>query len=188
MAVLPRDDMSLDGIVTFVNNVPNTRQNRVAMDLQELHRRTGISSRRLRYCVDHKLVPELHIDLTPGEAGRPRRFHDDVGFGIVCAAVLLDIGLPHERIRWLLAGLLEIKVGKKGPRKPALVTILEQPVGARACLSDEGMIRIEVPEYDYDSGWIVPGSQAKRDNRHKPRGYVVLDLGRIRDQVFFGGS
>lgn len=161
------------------------------MDLQELHDRTGINLRRLRYCVDHKLVPDLHIDLTPGEAGRPRRFAEDVGFGIVCAAVLLDIGLPHERIRWLLRSLLEIKLSGKGPPKPTLVAVLERPAPAQAYISDDGRVRIVVAEYGYDSGWIVPGAggvQAKPDKHYEPRGYVALNLGRIRDQVFFGGS
>ena len=32
------------------------------MDLQTLHKRTGIGKRKLRSCVDHHLVPELNID------------------------------------------------------------------------------------------------------------------------------
>src|SRR5262245_52839072 len=80
------------------------RGEEAAVDLQTLHERTGIGKRKLRYCLDHKLIPELSIELADDEAGRPRRFADDVGFGIVCAARLLDLGLPHETIRLFLAG------------------------------------------------------------------------------------
>jgi hypothetical protein len=154
------------------------------MDLQELHRRTGIKMRKLRYCVDHDLVPGLQIDLTPGEAGRPRRFAEDVGFGIVCAACLLDLRLRHDTIRACLSGLIEIPIRGKGLKKSVLVAVLERPFPAQAQFSADGKVRIIVEEAGYDSGWIIPSRPSRPVKDYEPRAFVTLDLGRIRDQVF----
>lgn len=65
------------------------------MDLQELAQRTALPLRKLRYVVDHDLVPELHYKLAHDEAGRPRRFASDVGFAIACVTSLLEGGLQR---------------------------------------------------------------------------------------------
>ena len=156
------------------------------MDLQQLHERTGIDRRKLRYCLDHDLVPELYIEGTPNEAGRPRRFAEDVGFALVCAAELLGLGLPHDRIRGFLRGLLSIKLRGKGPEKLALGAVLERPCPATAHLGDGVNVRIVVEEYDYDSGWVVPGNPAKLDKSYQPAVIVTLDVGQIRERVFSG--
>ena len=158
------------------------------MDLQELHRRTGIKVRKLRYCVDHDLVPGLPIDLTPGKAGRPRSFAEDAGFGIVCAACLLDLHLRHDTIRIFLGGLPKILIPGKGPPKSLFVSILEGCFPAKAQLSNDGKLRIIVEEVvgdtPYDSKWVNPDYPSKRVADCEPRAFVTLDLGMIRDQVF----
>jgi hypothetical protein len=152
------------------------------VDLHTLHVRTGIDKRRLRYCVDHRLVPELEIELAEDEAGRPRRFADDVGFGIVCAARLLEIGLPHDVIRFFLRGLLNITLGGKGPRKRALVAILEYKWRALAELAEGKYVRITVDELDYDSKWRV-AETGEIQNDYTPTVTVKVDLGKILDQI-----
>jgi hypothetical protein len=154
------------------------------MNLQELHERTGIELRKLRYCLDHDLIPGLHVKSTPDEVGQPRKFADDVGFGIVCAAELLKLGLPHETIRGFLAGMLSIKLGGKGPKKPVLVAVLERPTPAMAYLGDALNVRIVVKEYSYDSGWFTPGNRARLAPDYEPIVIVTLDIGRIRDLVY----
>ena len=154
------------------------------MDLQELHRRTGINVRKLRYCIDHELVPGLSIDLAPGKAGRPRSFAEDVGFGIVCAACLLELHLRHDTIRAFLGGLLNIPIRGKGPPKSVFVSVLERGFPAQALLSDDGKIRIVVGEANYDTGWILPDHPTQPVEGFEPRAYVTLDFGKIRDQVF----
>ncbi|MCC7418711.1 MAG: hypothetical protein IT428_00380 [Planctomycetaceae bacterium] len=69
------------------------------MDISQLHAATGISRRKLRYVLDHRLVPGLDIEIVPDEVGRPRKFAVDVGLAIVSAATLLELGLSHEMIR-----------------------------------------------------------------------------------------
>jgi hypothetical protein len=156
-----------------------------ALDLQTLHQRTGLSKRKLRYCIDHKLVPELAVDLAPNEVGRPRRFGEDIGFGIVCAALLLDLGLPHEQVRSLLKGLLDITMGKGREQQPALITVLTRPVAAVAEYGDGLYVRLKVPDCDYDSQWRTLDSHQSRPPQHyEPKLTVTLNLGRIRDEVY----
>ena len=69
------------------------------MDITELADITGIERRRIRYVLDHELVPRLHLSFVEDAAGRPRQFYPDVGFVIVCAARLLVFGLAHQQIR-----------------------------------------------------------------------------------------
>ncbi len=157
------------------------------MDLQELHERTGIELRKLRYCLDHNLIPDLYINLTTNEVGRPRKFAADVGFGIICAAELLRLGLPHDTIRGFLDGLLKIRLGGRGEKKPALLAVLDRSTPATAHLGDGSYVRIVVDEFDYDSGWVAAGNAKGPGRGYKPRVAVVLDIGQIRDLVFAGG-
>jgi hypothetical protein len=154
------------------------------MDLQELHERTEIDLRKLRYCLDHSLVPGLYIELTPREAGRPRKFAPDVGFGIVCAAKLLDLGLPHEVIRKFLQGMLGIVIQGTSTPKRALLAVLERREPAIAQLADGERVRIVAGDPEHNSGWIPPIRSAKRALEYKPVVMVTLDIGQIRDQVF----
>ncbi|MCA9114029.1 MAG: hypothetical protein KDA79_03020 [Planctomycetaceae bacterium] len=154
------------------------------VNLQELHERTGISKRKLRYCLDHQLVPGLNIEIASGEVGRPRSFHEDVGFGLVCAARLQELGLPHETIRRFLGGLVQLQLGEHGVGKPALAAVLERGWPARAHLGDSVNVRLVVDDAGYDSKWFAPGNPAPLSAEYRPTVEVVLDLGVIRDEVF----
>lgn len=153
------------------------------MDLQQLHDKSGITKRKLRYCLDHQLVPGLDILIAPDEVGRPRKFADDVGFGIVCAAKLLELGLPHEVIRQFLNGLLHVTLSGRGPEKSALMAILNKSTRAFAHLGDSLNIRLAAEDLGFDSGWFIPGNPAKISADYRPALEVVLDLGQIRDMV-----
>lgn len=148
-----------------------------------LSQRTGIPVRRLRYCLDHNLVPGLNIEISANEAGRPRKFHEDVGFGIACAAILIEAGFGRSTARNFLKGLLEIR----SPRgELALVAVLTTPVAAQAELGDGVNVRLICPKLGHDSRWFCPGNPAPLDPSYSPRTYIGLDLGQIRDIVFKG--
>ena len=57
-----------------------------AMGVQALAEKTGIPVRRLRHGLDQDLVAGFKIEIADDLAGRPRKFHEDVGFVIACAA------------------------------------------------------------------------------------------------------
>lgn len=150
------------------------------MDLNQLHERTGISRRKLRYCLDHNLVPGVqHVT---DEVGRPRKFHDDVGFGILCAAKLLEQGLPHESIRFFLRSLMAISFPKY-PNASVLSAICEHQHPARAHLGDGANVRLVVEEPAWDSKWFAPGNPAQLAPEYEPMVIVTLNLGRIYKKV-----
>lgn len=152
------------------------------MDLTELSGKTAIDRRKLRYVVDHGLVPKLRIEIVGDEVGRPRHFAPDVGLAIVCAAKLLDLGLPHATIRLFLRGLLESRF-RKTDIQPALVWVLQRNSPAFATLADGQWVRLTVGSENLP--W-VPASTLPPRNGFSPITTVILDIGQIRDQVFAG--
>ena len=155
------------------------------MDLRTLSQRTGIPVRRLRYCLDHGLVPGLSIEISANEAGRPRKFHEDVGFGIACAATLVEAGFGRNTIREFLTGLLEIHLeSTNGESKLALAAVLTSPVSARAEFGDGVNVRLICPDLGQDDRWHCPGNPAPLDASYQPSTYIGLDLGKIRDTIF----
>jgi hypothetical protein len=153
------------------------------VDLTELSRKTAIDRRKLRYVIDHGLVPRLHIEIVGDEVGRPRHFAADVGFAIVSAAKLLDLGLPHATIRLFLSGLLVAKL-KTTDSQPALVAVLQGNLPAVATLADGQWVRLTVGSEDLP--WINPATRSQPKNGFRPITTVVLDIGQIRDTVFTG--
>ena len=154
------------------------------MDLQELSLRTGLDKRKLRYCLDHRLIPGLRIEVTQDEAGRPRKFADDVGFAIVCAAKLLETGLPHASIRLFLQGLSEITVDGSAAPASALASILEHGHPAIAQFGDNVNVRLMLEEIPYNSGWRAPGNPARLADDYEPVVVISLDIGSIRQKIF----
>lgn len=152
------------------------------MDLHSLSQKTRFPVRKLRYCVDHGLVPGLKIELTTGEAGRPRKFNEDVGFGLTCAATLLDAGFNRSAVRRFLKALLSITLGSGESEKLALVAILERQFPAVAEFGDGMNVRVVVG--DWDSGWRCSENPAPLDKSYRPTTYIGLDLGQIRDRVY----
>jgi len=126
-------------------------------------------------------VPRLHIEVVDDEVGRPRHFAEDVGFGIICAASLLGIGLAHETIRLFLAGLLEIRL-KTDKSKPALAYVLRRNDWAIAELGDGQFVRLSCE--GFDSGWIGAANANKPRRDYVPTTTVRLDIARIRQAVF----
>ncbi len=153
------------------------------MDLSTLASRTRLDRRRLRYVLDHELVPALKIKIVNDESGRPRHFADDVGFGIVCAVTLLDLGLPHETIRQFLTALLDAKLQPTDSQR-ALPTILAsplRPLDAHADFDGDGCVRLNFAGKDTE--WFKPGKKSAPANV-APRVIVRLNIGQIRDLVF----
>jgi hypothetical protein len=146
------------------------------LDITELSRRTKIERRKLRYILDHQLVPRSCIEIADNDAGRPRQFDELAGFGIVCAARLLDLGMPHESIRLFLGRLLDII-----NTYPPFFPLFFGGCPATAELGDGTHVRVEMG--GHSSGWIPSNKARKRDNTFTPVAVVRLDIGCVRNQI-----
>jgi hypothetical protein len=134
----------------------------------------------LKYVLDHDLVPRLKWDIVKDEVGRPRKFAEDVGFAIVCAATLLKLGLSHRAIGRFIAGLLEFRFAAAEPH-PGLAFVLRRNSPAWADFGDGEFVRIRLKPGD-DPEWIRPGKTGRK--AYSAAATLTLDIGRIRDDVY----
>lgn len=165
------------------------------MDIKELAEITGIARRRLRYVLDHELVPRLYLSFVQDAAGRPRRFYPDVGFVIVCAARLLDFRLAHQQIRDFLSGLLELPYSNKPSADPLsphanesciAVMLRQQELSALAYFDEDSWVKVSFEHGGGKHGtrWYSSVTKDFRPANYKPFVFIALDIARIRDQVF----
>jgi len=153
------------------------------MDLQILASRTQLPQRKLRYVIDHDLVPGLKLEIAENEVGRPRRFADDAGFGIACAASLLEAGLHRAAVRQFLETLLGFATPRPLTGRDILIAVLQRELPAVAELGDGVNIRIRVDDPKFDSGWMQPRTNAKLAKDYEPNALVRLNLRHICDKV-----
>ena len=154
------------------------------MDLSELAARTKIPIRRLRHCIDEGLVPGLEIAIAENQTGRPRKFHEDVGFAICCAATLVAAGIDRSTVRVFLAGLAAVTFHDTD--QPVIIAVFKLRARGTAQLGDNINVRIqlELGPDKYDTGWIHPGNPASLDPAYHPLTTIGLDLGQIGEKVF----
>lgn len=152
------------------------------MDLNEICERTKLPIRLLRYVIDHRIVPVPRLRRAKGEWGRPRRFADDAGVGIACAAWLLQDGLKRTSVAKLIDGLPRIRFEPGNPASGMVISrVLSTQLPAVVEFGDGENLRYFVDGRDY--GWRQPGPDALMSDSYKPKVIIRLDLGAIRDLV-----
>ena len=125
--------------------------------------------------MDRQLIPPFFIEIAYDKSGRRRAFADEAGFGIVCAARLLDLGLPHPAIRCFVEYLLNRRLLGLPFAAICPDTIAE--------LGDQSHFRMAFGPFD--SGWIGhPNRSWKPDPKFKPTVIVRLEVGLIWDELF----
>jgi hypothetical protein len=146
------------------------------LDLAELSRRSKIERRKLRYVLDHQLVAPSFVKIKNATARRSRHFDEVAAFAIVCAARLLDLGLPHPTIRSFLEGILDIIV-----TVPPFSPLVMGGFPAFAELGDGSRVRVIVANFDWE--WNASQGARPTNCASKPVAVVRLDIGQIWDQV-----
>lgn len=151
------------------------------MNIQTLQARTGLSARRIRYVIDHEIVPNLVVNVERNTQGKPRVFSEDKATLIACAAILLDVGLSRETVRYLIGNLAKIPWNFDRQEPPMIERLLATDFPVTVELGDGVYLRISSTSHSH-SGWFEPKT-LKRFEDYQPRVIVELDLGQIRDQV-----
>jgi hypothetical protein len=98
---------------TAQDNVAQDGQEKVStVDIAELARRTGIGARRLRYTLDHGVLPGSR-KASQGR-GAARSFTDFEAFGLACATLMLEAGLRRS----LVHDCIHLLCGQHGRSTP----------------------------------------------------------------------
>lgn len=159
------------------------------MDIQTIATRTGLSNRRIRYVLDHRLLPGMRVKTDEARHGHPRSFSDLEGFGIACAATLLEGGVKREAVVSFVDSLCNFvwtdipgRSHKKWHMLPFLELVFDATtnVPASALLGDGLNVRFRLG--NRDTNWLQPQTFAELKN-FRPRVTVSLDLGDLRTAI-----
>ena len=152
------------------------------MELRELSNRIGIPVRKLRYVLDHDLVPNRDWFVAEGEVGQPRRFDSITAFFIACAAFLLNAGHKRDAVREIMRSTAMIYPDGKNPlRLPLLANVIQGKSQAELLSGDGTHVRLRVGAKD--SLWIACDDPKRRIKDFRPKVTVGVDVGLIRDLV-----
>src|SRR3954451_4631062 len=123
-------------------------------DLAEIAGRSGIAARKLRYVLDHALLPGGQ--LASRGRGAVRSFTPFEAFGLATAALMLEAGLKRALVRDCLAVLCRAP-GRDGGDVP-LYRAFAADRSARLEVGDWEFVRLSgsgrSPGKSFDTGWL----------------------------------
>jgi hypothetical protein len=153
------------------------------MDLQTIAELTRLPIRKIRYVLDHRLLPGLRVEGQPDLVGRARILTDLEGFAVACAAILLESGVRKEAVIEFMAGLSGFPMGRIPAGKRSIHAIqkaFERTVTpAEALLADGMNLRFKFGHED--TGWVQPRTYAPLSHGYQPRMVISIDLAHVRD-------
>jgi hypothetical protein len=154
----------------------------VMLDLSLIADRSGIAVRKLRYVLDHGLLPGGKV--ASRGRGAARSFTPFEAFGIATAALMLEAGLKRATVRDCLAALCR-DPGRKVDEIPFYrafaadrTALLEVGDWRHVRLSGTG----RSPRSTFDTGWLPLAGGAAAES-YAPLVTVALDVGQIRRKV-----
>ena len=154
------------------------------MDLATIAQRTGLSARRLRYVVDHGVLPGGKV-IAVGR-GNARSYTDFEAFGIALAAVLLDAGIKRRIVALLLERLCDSPKGSRRER-PALLSAFSNARTMSLEIGDGVNFRMHVTTFKAGpedvASWTQAGTGAQLATGYAPLVRLIIDVGHIRSAI-----
>jgi hypothetical protein len=154
------------------------------MDLQTLADRTKVPLRKLRYVLDHRLLPGLRVKHARERTGHPRSFEEFEGFGLAGAAALAEAGVRRETIVLFMDVIcdleLELPSAQRIGRIALVAAFQEGADPAVGMVGDGALVRVKIKTLD--TGWIAPKALAKVTD-FAPRVIIQLDLALLRKAI-----
>jgi hypothetical protein len=148
--------------------------------LAEIAEASGVPVRKLRYVLDHQLLPGAQ-DISQGR-GTARSFTPFESFAVVIAALMLEAGLRRALVRQCLA-VLARNPSRKVDQVP-LYRAFAHGEPARLELGDWKCVRLTVAQHPLwpalDTGWLALAEGQPPGDSYTPLVCVVMDVGRIR--------
>lgn len=153
-------------------------------NLLTLNQRTNAELRKLRYCIEHRLVPEtIESRVIDDARGQPREFDLLTSALLVAAVHLIAAGVKRDHVGWIMERIRS----NPGSRKSQVHTSLAADAtihgkGGKIFTGDGSHMRWIVG--DYDSGWMMfTGKRAIPAPEFQPLIEISIDLGRISDLI-----
>jgi hypothetical protein len=155
-----------------------------SMDVAELSARTGLLARKLRYVLDHRLLPGQRT-ATTGH-GVPRTFTRFEGFALAVAAALLDAGLTRKVVAAALAIACDPVDGAAPDSAPLSAAFAAG--GGRLEVGDGRHVRLTAPRRPgvqgaVDTGWRAGGRAIQVRANYTPVVRVAMDLAELAQAV-----
>lgn len=142
----------------------------MSLTIADLAERTAIRTRKLRYVVDHQLVPGF--ELVKAGTGNARHMSEVQAFALVIAANLLEYGYTRTAVRTLMEAL----GGTKNSRK--IISLPQIYANAVPTLIIGNLDGVQIKGVWY----TLPGLR-KAGKKYKPDVETHVNLQRIREQV-----
>lgn len=152
------------------------------MNIKTLSERIAIPVRKIRYVIDHDLVPESTWYVDEFTAGRARVFDESGAVFIACAAYLLNAGYKRDSVRELLSAVGKIMPTGRNPLGlPIMELFLTSQEAARVQFADGLYVRWLTAGGTGE--WIDPANPKASQSHLVPKVVVDLNFSEIRDQV-----
>ncbi len=155
------------------------------MDLNGLAARTDLPIRKLRYVLDHRILPGLE-GVASGH-GVPRTFTPFEGFAIALAARLLDAGLTRKLIAAALGTVCRPTGSMPAPADVPLFRAYTAGAGSLE-IGDGLYVRLCAPRRPgvgnaLDTGWLPIERTENITGDYTPVVRVTVDLGTFAQAV-----
>jgi hypothetical protein len=160
--------------------------------VQDIARLLAIPARRVRYVLDHGVLPGYGGRTAPGLAGSPREFTPFEAFAVAAAAVLAHAGAQRGVIAaalvavadapWPLPGRahrLETPMERATGRPRTAIAALYPPPGGEATLRVGDGVYFRVDARGRDTGWLDLRTRAALAAEYRPRAVLELDAGAV---------
>ena len=139
---------------------------------------TELSIRKIRYVMDHELVPNRTWFIDESAVGKARTFDEITTIFIACAAYLLDAGYKRESVRELITAIsAPMPKNQRNPlRLPIIATAVKDTESAKLQFADGRYVRWVVTGNVGD--WFV--SRFETQSNLNPKIIIEIDIGQIR--------
>jgi hypothetical protein len=156
----------------------------VMLDLAQISERSGVAVRKLRYVLDHALLPGGK--LASRGRGAVRSFTPFEAFGLATTAVMLEAGLKRALVRDCLAVLCRGQLGRKLDDVPLYRAFVADRT-ARLDVGDWEYVRLGAadrsPGKSFDTGWLPLANAPVPAMSYAPLVTLVLDVGQVRRRL-----